>query len=347
MFPSTRTIRPTLSGATNDVLNLLACAVFDEASGKMLNYRQLLTHPDYKEVWTTSSADEFGRLAQGVGNRIEGTNTIFFIPYGNIPKERRKDITYGRFVCDLRMAKENPHRTRLTVGGDRINYPGDVATPTCELLLAKFFFNSVISTPNARFLTADISNFYLNTPMLRYEYVRLALQDIPDGIIQEYNLHDIATPDGHVYIEVRKGMYGLPQAGLLAQQLLEKRLNAHGYKQDPMIPGFWTHTHRPIQFILTVDDFGIKYVGKEHADHLLNIIRQHYKLTVDWTGSKYIGLQLDWDYENRRVHVSMPEYVQRALAKFQHPTPTRKQNQPHPHIPPKYGAKTNMPRMKI
>ena len=68
---------PTLTGNKQEHLNLLACAVFDEETGRMLNYRQLLTHPKYKEVWTTSSADKFGRLAQGVGGRIEGTNTIY------------------------------------------------------------------------------------------------------------------------------------------------------------------------------------------------------------------------------------------------------------------------------
>lgn len=170
--------------------------------------------------------------------------------------------------------------------------------------------------------------------------MRLSLRDIPDEIIQEYKLTEIATADNNVYIEVRKGMYGLPQAGLLAQQLLEKRLNAHGYTQDPMIPGYWTHNKRPIQFILTVDDFGIKYVGHEHAEHLLNIIKKDYKLTVDWTGSKYIGLTLDWDYDGGKVHVSMPGYVEKALERFQHPKPEKPQHQPHPHIPPNYGATT-------
>ena len=337
---STTRILPTLTGNKQEHLNLLACAVFDEETGRMLNYRQLFTHPKHKEVWTTSSADEFGRLAQGVGGRIEGTNTIFFIPYSKIPRDRLRDITYGRFVCDIRMAKDNPYRTRLTVGGDKINYPGEVGTPTCELLLAKIFFNSVISTPNARFLTADISNFYLNTPMTRYEYVWLSMRDIPDEIIKEYKLTEIATSNNNVYIEVRKGMYGLPQAGLLAQQLLEKRLNAHGYTQDPLIPGYWTHSKRPIQFILTVDDFGIKYVGREHAEHLLNIIKKDYKLTIDWTGTKYIGLTHDWDYDRGKVHVSMPGYVGKALERFQHPKPTKPQHQPHPHIPPNYGATT-------
>ena len=79
-------------------------------------------------------------------------------------------------------------------------------------------------------MTEDVKNLYLDTPLTRYEYVQLRLADIPDGIIEEYKLKDIATAEGFVYIEVRKGMYGLPQAGLLAQQLLEKRLQKHGYE---------------------------------------------------------------------------------------------------------------------
>ena len=77
-----------------------------------------------------------------------------------------KDVTYGQFVCTVRPEKEESNRTRFTVGGDRINYPGAVATPTAEMLVAKMLFNSsVISTKGARFMTMDISNFYLNTPL--------------------------------------------------------------------------------------------------------------------------------------------------------------------------------------
>jgi len=251
-----------------------------------------------------------------------------------------RDVTYGKFVCDYRPQKESPFRTRLTVGGDRVNYPGDVGTPTADLLLAKIMFNSVVSTKNAKFMTLDIGNFYLNTPLKRYEYVRLKLTDIPEEIIVQYNLRAMATPDGYVYIEISKGMYGLPQAGLLAQQLLEERLNQQGYMQDKMVPGLWKHTSRPISFTLCVDDFGVKYVGREHAEHLIEVLQKHYKLTIDWTGSKYIGLDLAWDYDKREVHLSMPGYVAKALKRFDHPTPTKRQDQPHPHIPPKYGATT-------
>ena len=124
-------------------------AVFDEASGKMLKYRQLLTHPGYKEVWSKSSANEFGRLAQGVGTRINGTNTIFFVRKQDVPLDRRKDITYGKFVCEYKPNKAEKERTRFTVGGDKINYPGDCGTPTGDLTLVKIHLNSVISTKNA------------------------------------------------------------------------------------------------------------------------------------------------------------------------------------------------------
>ena len=316
-----------------------AHAIFDEESGQMLKYRKLITHPKYKEAWTHSSANEFGRLAQGVGTRINGTNTIFFIGKHEVPADRRRDITYGKFVCEYKPNKTEKERTRFTVGGDKINYPGDCATPTGDLTLFKTMLNSVVSTPGARFMTLDIKNFYLNTPMERYEYVRIKIEDIPDEIIQQYNLREKTDPDGYVFIEVRKGMYGLPQAGILAQRLLEQRLNKHGYAQNQAVPGLWTHKTRPISFTLVVDDFGIKYVGREHAMHLISILKEHYEIAEDWKGKKFIGLTLDWDYVTQKVHVSMPGYIDNALARFQHERPKRKQYSPHKHVSPTYGAR--------
>jgi hypothetical protein len=137
---------------------------------------------------------------------------------------------------------------------------GDVGTPTADLLLIKIFFNSVISTPGAKFANADLANFYLMTPLKRVEFARIRLEDLPEEIITEYKLDEIATPDGWVYIRITKGMYGLPQSGAIANELLEKRLNAEGYFQSKIVPGFWKHRSRDLQFVLVVDDFGIKYL---------------------------------------------------------------------------------------
>jgi hypothetical protein len=101
-------------------------------------------------------------------------------------------------------------------------------------------------------------------------------------------------------------MYGLPQAGIIAQELLKERLLKAGYKQSKITPGYWTHQWQPISFALAVDDFGIKYIGKEHAQHLINTMKQDYKIKEDWDGNQYLGITLDWDYKKREVHLSMP-----------------------------------------
>jgi hypothetical protein len=134
-------------------------------------------------------------------------------------------------------------------------------------------------------------------------------------------------------------MYGLPHAGLIVNELLEKRLNKHGYHQSKLVPGLWKHKWRPIWFTLVVDDFGVKYVGKEHTLHLKSVLKSYYPLSTDWTGNRYIGIHLDWDYHHRKVHLSMPGYKAKALKQFQHKTPSKPQHSPFPTKPIKYGAK--------
>jgi hypothetical protein len=150
-------------------------AVLHPDTGLPMKYRQLINHPDTKIVWNHSSANEFGRLAQGIGGRIKGTDTIRFIRKDQVPTNRLKDVTYGKFVCEMKPNKAEIHRTRLTVGGDKVNYPYEVGTPTAEMLLVKTHINSVISTPNARYMALDVNNFYLEMPMNRPEYAKIKL----------------------------------------------------------------------------------------------------------------------------------------------------------------------------
>ena len=240
-----------------------AMAVMDEQTGRLLNYKQLMRDPKYKKNWSTSSANEFGRLENGVGGRIKKpTNTIKFIKKKDIRSARSKDITYGSFVWNVRNEKSDKNRTRFVVGGDRINYPGEVATPTADMLVEKLLFSSVVSTRKSKFMTMEISIFYLMTPLKRPEYIRISIKDIPDEIINEYKLRDMADSNGSVHIQANRGMYGLTKAGLLANELLENRLNKRGYRQSKLVPGFWTHYWRSVQFTLLEDDFGVKCVGE-------------------------------------------------------------------------------------
>ena len=145
-------------------------------------------------------------------------------------------------------------------------------------------------------MTADLAKFYFNTPLLRPEYARLKLSNILDKIIKEYNLRE-KVKDGYVYIEVNKGMYGLPHLGLLANKLLKKQLNKHGYYQCNLVPSLWKHMTRPIQFTLVVDNFSVKCEQKRDAKYLMRVLKQHYGVSKDWTSKKYIGITLDWDYK--------------------------------------------------
>ena len=96
-------------------------------------------------------------------------------------------------------------------------------------MTVKMHLNSVISTKGARYCTIDLKDFYLNTPMERPEFMRMKLSDLPAEFVKAYNLTKLVDHNGNVYIKVQKGMYGLPQAGILAHRLLEQRLNEHGY----------------------------------------------------------------------------------------------------------------------
>jgi hypothetical protein len=150
-------------------------------------------------------------------NRLYNTNTIRFIRGSNFPKGRK--VKYGSFVVDIKDHKEEKERTILIVGGDKIEFPGEKSTCTAGLTTAKILINSVISTLGSKFLVIDITNFYLNTPLGRFEYMVINLSSLPQETIDKYDLIELAQ-DRKLYIEIQKGMYGLPQAGILANELL-------------------------------------------------------------------------------------------------------------------------------
>jgi hypothetical protein len=143
-------------------------------------------------------------------------------------------------VCKVRPEKDDPDRTRITISGTRICFPGDVGTNTASLELVKLLLNSVISRRGARFSTIDLKKFYPDTPMPDPEYVHIKISDIPAEFIEEYNLTG-TDPDGWIYFEICQGCYGLPQAGILVNNLLRTHLEAEGYYEAATTPGLWCH----------------------------------------------------------------------------------------------------------
>ena len=140
----------------------------------------------------------------------------------------------------------------------------------------------------------DIKNFYLTAKLDYYEYMRMPLDLFPVWIQKQYNMVALAL-NRFVHLEMRRAVWGLPQAGILANKKLRRKLAPFGYFEHSSTPGLWYHISRPISFTLVADDFGVKYVNKDDADHLISSIKALYTLTEDWLGNLYCGIALDWD----------------------------------------------------
>ena len=123
-------------------------------------------------------------MDQGLPGFVDGTDILDFITKDEVPFDRFRYVTYGQTACNYQEEKEDPSQARLVVVGDRINYSGDVVTPTPDMLRVKLLWNIVVSTPGAKFFTAYIRLFYLLTSFKRKEYVRLKLSDMPEDVVE-------------------------------------------------------------------------------------------------------------------------------------------------------------------
>ena len=309
-------------------------------SGKKESLDSLLKGPN-GDIWLQALSNEFGRLAKGNG-RVISTDTIEFIRRCEVPIGKK--VTYANFICDYRPLKSEPYRVRLTVGGDILEYSHDAGSPATSLLETKILANSVISDAHkgARFLSADLKDFFLASPMDEPEFMRIHIRYFPEDIKQLYNLNAIVDKSGFVYIKIKKGMYGLKQAAVIAYRNLIDNLEPQGYYPVPHTTGLWKHKTRKTKFCLCVDDFGIKYFSKEDAEHLLNALNKSYKVSVDWTGKNYCGLTFNWNYDEGYVDISIPGYIEKALKRLQHKKSKRPQYSPHTWTQPSYGSKVQM-----
>ena len=243
-------------------LEQVAMPMIHPTTGEVISsYKKLMHDPATKDIWQRAFGKDFGGMAQGCNETGQkGTNAIFVMTHAeipNIPKDRT--VTYARVVVDFRPQKEDPHRIRITAGGNLINYPGELLTRTADLTTSKLMWNSVLSTEGAKYMCLDIKNFYLSVPLDRFEYMKIPLALFPKWTSNQYDLTKHAL-NGFVYLEMRRAVWGLPQAGILANKLLRKRLRPHGYYECANTPGLCKHVSRPISFTLVVDDFGVKYV---------------------------------------------------------------------------------------
>ena len=156
----------------------------------------------------------------------------------------------------------------------------------------------------------------------------------PEHIIQQYDLN------GKVHLEIRCLAHGLPQSRKLANDYLKAKLVPAGYYEVPHTLGLWKYISCPVSFTLVVDDFGVKCVGKQNIQHLINALKKDFTISEDWTDRLFCGITLKWDYayyENQTLDFSMLGYIKKVLQRYKHEMPKRPQRSPYPVAPIKYG----------
>ena len=277
------------SSASNDVLP---------------SFRLLRQGPD------GASWDRAGDAA--INKLVTETGTMHFIPY-----DHTVSYCYYKPVCKMKKGDDGiarPH-VRGTAADTQSTYDGPTAAHTAGLSTVKILLNSVVSTPDASFCTADVKDYYLGTPMAVAAYMLISLKQLSSTIIDKFNLRPLAYKN-NVMVKITKGMYGLAQAGRLAQDRMVPHLAKHGYLQSTETPMLFKHATRPIAFTLIVDDFGIKYTDRADAEHLHAALRELYVITVDWSGDQYIGLHINHDKKAHIITISIPDYVNKAIKRF-------------------------------
>ncbi len=176
-------------------------------------------------------------------------------------------------------------------------------------------------------------------PMVDPEYVRIKITDIPKEFILEYDLAEKGDHNGWIYFEIWCCCYGLPQAGILADNLLRGHLEKEGYYEATTKPGLWKHKWQPIQFCLIVDDFGVEYVGIEHFNHLLAVLQWYHQVQTNMAGNKIAGLNVQWGFPSKRLRIDMNSYVNNLLLSLNWPMPKKPQLMPFTTTPIAYGQK--------
>jgi hypothetical protein len=168
------------------------------------SYKKLMNNPATAEIWQTTFGKDFGGMAQG-DNKMgqKGTNAMFVMTHDKIKQAvaAGKIFTYMNPVADYRPQKEGPYQIRITAGGNLIDYESNASVRTADLDMAKLHWNSVVSTPLARYMCLDIKNFYLMVALEYFEYIRMPLTLFPAWIIKQYDMEKHAL-NGYIHLEM-------------------------------------------------------------------------------------------------------------------------------------------------
>ena len=310
-----------------------------DTSGGRLQYRKLIKedHPDHI-AWRAAGDAEFTKL-------FVDRPTLRLIHESDKPSDRI--ASYLNCQCRKKVHKAGEPaftaRVRGTYGGNVTDYTGERTAQNAAMSTVKITLNKVVSDDSRIFVTADITDMYLiDNPLERPEYLRISLADMSPWAISHFRVRDYMSVGAtSVLAEVTNGLYGLPQAGRLAQAKLRRHLTDEGYIESAITPCHWSHPTDAIEFDIITDDFGISTAGPEPAERLFTALRKYYPITTAMSGNEFIGLSVKFNYSpgSRSCEISMPNYVADALTRFKIDVPLAVLTSEPPGPPIRYGSR--------
>ena len=183
-----------------------------------MEYRHPIQDPTTKAVWNPSMTKEVDRLID--------TETTNLLKKKNIPLG--ETAVYTILEVDLRPNKAVHEILRMCMEGDRMESVMETTTRTADLTTCKLHMNGVVSTPGARFAGRDIKDFYLNTLLKKKRYGKVRVKYTPEEMVKKHKVKQYIEDDGWLHFEIGKGMYGILEAGRLANNMLRARLKKYG-----------------------------------------------------------------------------------------------------------------------
>ena len=292
------------------------------------NYREVtkINHPD-RDKWIAAFTEEFESYIK--------SNTMEIVD--SIPNHKKKSSRYAAIACRIKQNQSGKlvQRVRIAFGGVNWDKTNNTKADVVDRTTFKIMCNVAVSE-NANLSGVDISDFYIHTPLKEKEYMKIPINVIPAELIQKYNL-DRFYERGYVSVILHKTLWGHPEAGRLSQKKLIKHLNANGYYETNTTMLF-RHESRNITFILCVDDFLVKWTNEQDYEHFTGILEQVYPIKKQLVANNYIGFNIDYDKKERKITLSIPEYVQAAITRFKITGKTVRS--PGIYTPPSYGKKS-------
>lgn len=309
--------------STSDLLKeSLANALLPTKGVAPISLKSVLKGPD-RDLWLIALSTELNKLLDSKTAAGDNATAVMTpIQPSDLPQGRKVAYYNPQVKLKILIDGMTQRRCRGTYGGNVSDYTGDKSAVVADIATVKLLLNKVVSSRGEYKLTvADLKDFYLGSDLgERKEFMFIRKDQLPADIIERHKLdlflHMRPTFGHGVLVRCDKTIYGLPQAGLIAQKRLNKLLAEHGYHRCENTPGLYHHETRPTFFTLVVDDFLMACKSDEDRDHLLDVLRLLYEVKVDYKAQRYVGITIHHDIVKHRIEISVPNYIKNTLERF-------------------------------